>query len=406
MHRLLFTAIFSAALTLPIAYAATTLASPASPATQIPVPPHESITIPTSASASPTLLVPQTLAAVAVNPVLATTSLPAGDKLHLSDPGQPAPSLAPAGAEGVPFTTILLTAGDAPVEVRGITIERGGPAEDRIFEAVGLSGDGEDIADERRFDANHRAFFETSLTIAAHESQTITVLASITDDTAAFAGQMPSLRIVAIDTSAPLVGISLPFAGTAHTINDTISLGGAIAFRSPEDPATDTNRFIHDVGVRFSGLRITPTAQEDLTLSSITWTQSGTAGSGDIANVETIVDGVPYPTEEDARSYTTTFAPGIRIPKGHTIDLHVRGDLTITGAQRTVQFDVDSSDDIALSGTTYGFDVGITAGGNTATDGHSVFITSDGTEEGDEGAPFYAGSVVTINAGTAVSIGR
>ncbi|MEN9561162.1 MAG: hypothetical protein RIQ56_435, partial [Candidatus Parcubacteria bacterium] len=80
--------------------------------------------------------------------------------------------------------------------------------------------------------------------------------------------------------------------------------------------------------------------------------------------------------------------------------------ITFSGALRTLKFDIESSDDISLSGKTYGFGVGAGPGGATGTSGDSVFITSDGTEEGEEGQPFFSGSTVSIKPGTPVYIGR
>jgi hypothetical protein len=326
------------------------------------------------------------------------------DILTVTSPAQPAATLAPAGAGGVPFTTFTLTTGSKDVTVNSVTIERTGPGMDEAFDSITLTDEsGSAIGDDRHFNSYHQAVFNEPFTIPAHTSKTLTVLGNMTDDLTNYAGQTPIIQIDAIDTSANVVG-ALPLKGTAQTINDSLVIGGATAMLSQYDPDTNTNRYINDTGVRFSGIRITANSQEDLTLDSITWDQGGTAGSGDIANVVTHVNGTSYPTEVDGRSYTSTFSPGIVIAKGQSVDIYVQGDLTTTGANRTVEFDIDGSDDISLTGNTFGYGVGIAASGNTATDGHSVFITSDGTSDGDEGTPFFSGAIATINAGTVISI--
>lgn len=333
-----------------------------------------------------------------------TASSSEQDTLAVISPQQPKPTLAPAGAGGVPFTNVTLTAGSKDVIVNNLTVQRTGPGVDNVFESVALvdeNGDG--IGDEKRFNSNHQAVLGDPFTIPAHSSKTLTLVGNMTDDTADYAGQMPTLEVVAIDASSPIEGL-LPVRGTGQVVNDTLVIGGATATLSQYNPFTSSNRYINDTGIRFSGIRITANSQEDITLSSITWDQGGTAAASDITNVTTIVNGASYPTEVDGRSYTSTFTPGIVIPKGQTVDVYVQGDLTTTGSNRTVEFDIDSSDDIALTGNTYGYGVGIAAGGNTATGGNSVFITSTGDTDGDEGNPFFAGSVVTINPGTVISI--
>ncbi|MDB5238094.1 MAG: hypothetical protein JWM46_364 [Candidatus Kaiserbacteria bacterium] len=326
--------------------------------------------------------------------------------LTITDPTQPAATLAPPGAGGVPFTTITLTAGSKDVDVQSITVERTGPGSDGSFDSISLTDEnGDGIGGDEHFDSNHQTVFREPFTIPAHTSKTLTILGNMANELTDYAGQTPIIQINVIDTSASVVG-TLPFKGTAQTINDSLIIGGATAMLSQYDPDTNTNRYINDTDIRFSGIRITANSQEDLTLDSITWDQGGTAGNSDISNVVTFVNGTPYPTEMVDHSYTSTFFPGIVIPKGRSIDAYIQGDLTTGGSNRTVEFDIGGSDDIALTGNTFGYGVGISAQGNTAVSGNSVFITSDGSPDGDEGGPFYAGSVVTINGSAVTSIGK
>jgi hypothetical protein len=346
------------------------------------------------------------LCTAATAPIAQQADATAQDMLNVTAGDQPKPTLAPAGAGGVPFTSVTLTAGAKDVTVHSVTVGRTGPGMDGAFDSVALTDQGgNQIGDEKHFNSNHHVVFSDSFTVPANTSETFTIVGNMTDDTSNYAGQMPVLQIDSIDASSPVEGV-LPIKGTPQVVNDTLIIGGATAMLSSYDPSTNTNRYINDTGIRFSGIRITADSQEDLTLGSITWDQGGTAGGSDLANVVTVVNGAQYPTEVDGRSYTSTFSSGIVIPKGQTIDVYVQGDLTTTGANRTVEFDIDGSDDISLTGNTYGYGVGIAADGNTATDGHSVFITSDGTSDGDEGTPFFSGSVATINAGTVISIQR
>lgn len=319
---------------------------------------------------------------------------------------QPAWTLVPAGAGGVPFTTFALTAGSQDVTVNSITVERTGPGEDGAFSDVALNDEnGNAIGNTESFNSNHQALFNQSFTVPANTSETFTITGDMAGDLSAYDGEMPAVQVDAIAASVPVSG-DLPIRGTAQTLNNSLVIGGALASLSPYDPDGPTNRYINDNGVIFSGIRITANSQEDLTLSSIAWDQTGTAGPEDISNVTTVVNGVPYPATADGSSYTSTFSPGVVIPEGQTVDVYVRGDLTSTGANRTVEFDIDDSSGIALTGNTYGFGVGILPESDTAESGNSVFLTSDGTPQGDEGPSFFAGSVTTINPGTLISAGN
>ena len=336
----------------------------------------------------------------------AATATVAGNTLTVSTAAQPAATLAPAGAGGVPFTTFTLTAGSADVTVNAIHVERVGAGEDGAFADVTLADQsGNAIGDTEYFNSNHQATFLGPYIVPAGTTATLTVSGDMASDETSYGGEMPALQIDSIDASAPLSG-TLPIRGTAQTINNSLVIGGATALLSSYDPGTDTTHYINDMGVRFSGVRITANSVEDLTLTSIAWDQTGTAGSDDISNVQTVVNGVAYPAETDGHTYTSDFLPGIVIPKGQSADIYVRGDLTTTGANRTVEFDIDDSGDLALTGNTYGYGVGISPAGDTAENGSSVFLTSDGTTDGDQGSSFFAGSVTTINPGALISISR
>lgn len=328
------------------------------------------------------------------------------DELRVSASQEPAPTIAPSGAGGVPFTTFTLTAGATEVTINSITVERAGAGEDGAFDSIALNNEnGDQIGDEESFHSDHKALLDGQFTVPAHTSETLTIVGNMTDDLSEYDGQMPALAVEDIDASSPVVG-TLPVTGTAQTVNASLAIGSATASLSSYDPDADSTHAIGDTGIRFSGIRISAASQEDLTLSSITWTQNGTAAAADIMNVVTVVDGVAYPAEADGRAYTSTFSPAIVIRKGQTVDAYVQGDLTESGSLRTVEFDIDDSGDVALTGNSYGYGVGLAAGGNTAMDGHSAFITSDGTTDGDEGTPFFEGSVVHITDGTPVYIGN
>lgn len=317
---------------------------------------------------------------------------------------QPAPSLALSGAGGVPFTHFVLTAGDTDVQVTSVTIERTGPGANGAFAWVSLTDEEDSDLGGGTLDSNRRIKTREPFTVLAHQSKKLIVTADMEADLSAYEGQMPTLSVVSIEADAPVTG--LPVAGVAHSINSTLTIGSASALRGNNDPGSDIIRYIGEKDIKFAGIRITASSQEDLTLDSIAWRQNGTASVSDAANIMTVVDGVPFQTEVDERYYTSTFSPGIVIPKGQSVDVYVKGDLLISGAQRTVKFDINESGDVSLTGNTYGYGVGIAAEGNTSDTGNSVFITSDGTTDGDEGIPFYSAPLVTVSGAAVTSIGN
>lgn len=331
------------------------------------------------------------------------------DVLTVSDPGQPASTIAPHDSSP-DFFDVTLTAGAKDVTVSEVDFDRVGLGSDAAFYYFGLyDEDGLQIGPTATPNSQHRIAFRKPFVIPAHTEKTFQVYGSMQTDLTDFDGQMPALRLVNIMASSPVEG-AIPLQGTAFTLNNSLTIGSATLTVSPLDPSNDTNRNIGDTNVRFSGVRITAASQEDLTLTSIIWTQSGTAGPSDLANVVTNADGTSYSTSRSPyanNEYVTMFDPGIRIPKGQSVDVYVQGDLLPSAANRTVRFDIrDNSDDIALEGERYGFAVSASPAGNTATDGSSVFLTSDGTTDGDSLTPFYQGSTATVYGASVTYFGK
>lgn len=343
------------------------------------------------------------------NTTIATTSMgvaqPA-DALTVTVPAQPAVTLAPAGALYVPFTKITLTAGSSDVTVQNMTIERTGPAEDAAFYDVDLLDDDGSTISTAYLTSNHKATFQDSFTVTAGTSKTLSVVGDMQSDLSNYDGEMAGFQIDSIAASTNLSG-ALPVRGTAQKINNSLIIGSALASLSGDDPNGATTHYVNDRGIRFSGIRITAGSQEDVSLSSVSWEQVGTASASDLANIAIRVDGTSYPTDtSDGRYYTATFPTAILIKKGNAVDVSISGDVLPTAANRTVEFDINSATDVALTGTTYGYGIYLTPSEDTAESGNSVFLTTDGDTDGVSLTPFFAGSVATILPGTLNSIGN
>ena len=329
------------------------------------------------------------------------------DTLTLDDPGQPDSSIAPANA-AMAFLSFTLEAGSKDVTVRTVTVRRAGFGSDGPFSSIGLYGeDGLQVGNIKSFNAKHEAVFNQPFIIPANTAQQFDVYVNTAADLTDYDGQIPHLELVGIDASSPVSG-TLPLRGSPQTINASLVVGSALAGRSAYDPGNAITRYINDTNIRFSGIRMTVDSKEDLTFWNIIWRQSGTAGPSDISNVATVVNGQSYLATVRSRDYISFFDPGIVIKKGESIDVYVQGDIGITGANRTVKFDIyDNTDDVSLSGNTYGMGVGVSPDANTGVAGaESAFITSDGTTDGDAGTPFYSGPTVSIVGASVTSVSK
>ncbi len=325
--------------------------------------------------------------------------------LTVSAGEQPASTLAPAGALYVPFTNLTLTAGAQDVTINSMKIERVGPASDADLMDIDLFDDQGNYLGIAYFNSDHIATFHDPFVVPAGTSLTLSIVGDIAVDLSEHDGEMAGLQVDSIAASVPVTG-SLPIRGTLQTMNSTLIIGSATMLLSPNDPQVSRTRYINDTGITFSGVRINAGSVEDLKLGSFAWRQNGTSGPADIKNVQVVVDGVSYPTENDGRSYSASFGDGILIRKGMSVDVTVKGDLTTSGSQRTVQFDIYDGGDIGLTGTTYGYGIFPIPEGNTGMIGsNSVFLTEDGTTDTDSIRPYFVGSPVTISGGALISVG-
>jgi hypothetical protein len=311
-----------------------------------------------------------------------------GGQVTVSAGAQPVNSLAPQGANRVPFTTFSITNNSsAPVTVNSVTVQRTGLGVDSNFSGIVLlDSNGLQIGTAKTLNSNHQANIgDSGWTIAAGATQTYTVAGNIAS-ASNVNGQVVSLQVVAVNTGATVSG-SLPISGASQTINSTLTLGSVSTTSSAFDPGAAQTRNIGDVGVRFSGVKFTAGSTEDLKLYSVRWRQVGSASNVDISNLATIVAGTSYPATVDAtgKYYTTIFPGGLLVTKGNSIDVYIQGDVTGSNAAgRTVDFDIDKVTDVYFVGQLYGY--GIAPSGSYQ--------------------PWYNGYVATINGGTVTTLSK
>ncbi len=332
----------------------------------------------------------------------ATTTAGVSGTLMVSSATQPGASLAPQNAARVPFTKITFTAGASDVTVNSLTVQRTGLANDAAFAGIVLldpNGIQDGVA--KTFNSNHQTTLGDPFVVKAGTSVTYTIAGNMASDESGYAGQLASLSVVGVNTSATVSG-SLPIVGASQTINSSLTIGTATLYTSSYDPQSELNKNIGTTGVRFSGIKITAGSAEDLTLWSVRWNQTGSAGSSDLANVVTVVNGTSYPTtlSTDGKYYTSLFPNGIVVQKGFSTDIYIQGDIVGSGsANRTVEFDLYNASDLYMTGNTYTYGI-IGAANSTGT------LSSISRSKFTTSTPFYGGSIVTITGGTVTTISK
>lgn len=328
-----------------------------------------------------------------VTPPVAT-----GTGLTVTPASQPAATLAPGAAARVPFTKVVLTASaDGAVTVNSILVERTGLAQDAAFAGIVLLDEnGNQIGIAKTLNSLHQATVGDDFTIPAGTSKTVTIAGNITDKTslASYTGQVASLSVLGVNTSAVVNG-SFPIVGASHTMNSTLTIGTADAYRGIDDPNASATKEVGTTGYTFAAIKVTAGSAEKIRLHSIRWNQSGSVATSDLENLKTYVDGVAYDmvVSSDGKYYTANFGSGIVVDKGLSKEISVKGDIA-GGSGRTIIFDIYKDTDLNVTGETYGYGITPTEQGTAAADADtSQFVSSNGT-------PWYDNATVTVSGGS------
>ncbi|MBI5466929.1 MAG: hypothetical protein HY975_01805, partial [Candidatus Kerfeldbacteria bacterium] len=312
---------------------------------------------------------------------------------------QPANSLAVMSATRLPFTVVKFTASaDKDVTIDSLTVERTGLANDAAFAGVVLTDEnGNQLGVAKTLNSLHQAVLTEDFVVKAGQTRTMTIGANrITTATTVYSGQVASFSLVSVAANATVNG-TLPIVGASHTINESLTMGTVTMTRGSIDPGTGVTKEVGSTGYTFSAVKVTAGSGEDVILKSIRWNQTGSAGSGDFANLKIYVDGVAYDVvvSADGKYYSAVFGSGLTIAKGFSSEISIKGDI-VGGSGRTIDFDIAKRTDVNVVGAMYGY--GITPP-TTGSGSVTVTATSASSFTNSED-PWFAAARVTLSAGT------
>ena len=337
-----------------------------------------------------------TVATTPTTPVDPTTPVvtPTGTGLTVSAGSQLAANLAVKGAARVPFTKVVLTASaDGDVVVNSLLVERTGLVQDAAFAGVVLLDEnGIQLGIAKTLNSLHQATVGENFTVKAGTSKTVTIAGNMHATMTDYTGQVGSLTVVGVNTSAAVTG-SLPIEGTSHTMNSSLTIGTATADRGIDDPNTSATKEVGVSDYTFAAIKVTAGSAEKIRIHSIRWNQSGSASATDLENLKTYVDGTAYDltVSADGKYYTAIFGNGLVVDKGLSKQISIKGDI-IGGSGRNIVFDIYKTTDLYVTGETYGYGITPSAGstGSASADG-SAFLTT---------TPWYDNAHVTVSNGT------
>lgn len=344
---------------------------------------------------------------VSVTPVTPTTPVVTpvpvtGAKLAVAAGTQPASSLFPLNSTRVPFTVIKMTAGTSDVTVNSLTAERTGLAVDASFSGVVLLDEtGTQVGIAKTLNSAHQVILNEPFTVKAGQTRVMTLAGNGATSSNSRGGQIAYLSLVAVDASAEVTGL-LPVVGAGHTVNESLTIGSVASMaRGSLDPGSSQSKEVGTSAYVFSGVKATAGSTEDVYLKSIRWNQTGSAGSGDLANLKTYVEGVgsyDVTVSSDGKYYTSVFGDnagkGILVPKGFSKDIYIKGDV-MGGSSRTVIFSIAKRTDLGVVGALYGYGINPPQTSN-CTDDTATYVSCFRSIED----PWYRGSTVTVSSGS------
>ncbi|MCH7597971.1 hypothetical protein IID27_02960, partial [Patescibacteria group bacterium] len=324
-----------------------------------------------------------------------------GTGLSVGTMVQPVNSIMPRLAARIPFTNFTVTAGsDGAVVMESITVERTGFGSNTALSGIILLDENEvQLGNSKTLNSNNQAKIGVSVTIPAGQTRTFTV-AGNRPNTTGFDGQILSLSIIAINTSATVSG-TLPITGASHVVNESLTIGTSEISVGPTDPNSNQSEEVGTVNEVFIAVKIDNTSSaEDIRVKQLRFNQSGSAGSNDVANLRVVVDGIDYPLTvdpNDADFFNANLGLGVLIPEGFNKEFVVRGDI-IGGTNRNLQFDIEEDTDVFIVGETFGFGV-------TPTQTQNGTVGASGSQM-TAGTPFFDASLFSITTGSLTSFSK
>lgn len=259
----------------------------------------------------------------------------------------------PYDVVGHTYTTILAEAGDEPVEITGLTVERAGLGLSSDFEKVYVVVDGVRHGSKRTLGSDDEAslYFATAqnkIVVPANGSVEIDIVADMVG-TSADSGNVSYLQVTEVQTNAD-VDARFPIRGNNMALANVA--GPSIDFEYSGD---DDDISIGDMQVDVAEFELDGDSSEDVMLYSVTLKQEGTADIDEVVNYTLYYEGdvvagpvdaraddfvmfeldEPFLLEEDETNYTFTVKADVMAGNGETVELELeeRTDIVAMGVE-------------------------------------------------------------------------
>jgi len=266
----------------------------------------------------------------------------------------------PAGAQGVVFTSVDVTATGDDVTLENLTILHEGFGESVDFSGVYAIVDGARVTRKRTIDAQSSTStlrFTKPLAIAAGKTVTLQIAGDLTTS-ATTAGEHALTVELPTDfvTNAKAVKGNFPLKGKSFKVAAVSAGSVSIAYRT----VTPSNIKVGDKAATIGKWELAINSVEDQTVYSMTIQNDGTASDGDIINIAmkrsdgTVLTKTVASTVGDYA--TLVFDPPFTILEGDRITMSVVGDVK-GGAAKNIKIHFDETGDLFAVGSLYGYGV-------------------------------------------------
>jgi hypothetical protein len=314
------------------------------------------------------------------NPVLPQAPHVSGDALAVSAGQHPADSYAVKGAQRVPFTAFVLTAGNDDVRIDGITVRRTGLSSSDNFESVALVDvNGVQIGESRSLGSDDEATLGGNFEIPRNRSVTLAVVGNISNvDNDIDSGAVAGLEVTSVEADASVSG-NFPIRGAAHVLSESVDLQTvSVEVKSSESEIEfDKDTEVVVVELDLTGSNVD---EEDAYLRSLTLEQSGSADEDEVGDVTVFVDDeeVDYRITVDGDRYVITFGgQGVLIEENDSIDVSLEVN-TDEGTGEEVNFYVDDVADVYVVGRDYGYGLPVDLRQDDGGKGNSKAVIQSG----------------------------
>src|SRR3989344_1919355 len=198
------------------------------------------------------------------------------------------------------FTKVNFTASaDGDIVIDQIKVKRGGTvAADGAFAGIVIIDAATMLRteDAKTLNADHLATFNKDITIPAGTTKSYYLAGNMASSLGSYAGQIPTLDLYSITLKGGATAIgTLPIVGNYQVLDGAITIGTLTVANGSDNPTASTQKIgVTDYVV--SGIKLSANGTEDFKVSRITLDQGGTAGDGDIANIDLLVDQAVHST--------------------------------------------------------------------------------------------------------------